>query len=131
MALFADREDAARALIRALPSGIGPDWIILALPRGGVPIAARIAAALGAASGLMIVRKVGAPGNPELALAAVSGPGPDGMVTNADLCRHPAADLPAVGLAYDAFPQVPDEEVTRLLAPPPPSPSSDASEAPA
>lgn len=82
MACFADRLDAAEALIRALPPGIGPDWLVLALPRGGVPIAAAIARHLGADLDVILVRKVGAPGNRELALAAVTGPAPDQMVVN-------------------------------------------------
>lgn len=82
MAYFKDRAAAAEALIRALPLGIGPDWLVLALPRGGVPIAADIARHLGAEIDVIVVRKVGAPGNPELALAAVTGPAPDQMVVN-------------------------------------------------
>lgn len=56
--------------------------MVLALPRGGVPLAARIARHLGAQLGLIVVRKVGAPGQPELALAAVTGPGPERMVVH-------------------------------------------------
>lgn len=80
MAWFRDRADAAQALIDLMPSEIDAEWVVLALPRGGVPLAARIAGHLGAQLGLIVVRKVGAPGQPELAVAAVTGPGPERMV---------------------------------------------------
>jgi len=195
-----------------LPEEIGPDWLVLALPRGGVPIGAAIARHLGAPLDLLIVRKVGAPGDPELALGAVTGPGlealtineevrallhlskaevarlaapaveaiaarralwtahrteeplagrrvlvvDDGIATGTTLraalaairqqgaaqigvavpvalgsslealgpdlspvvCPHPDAWCPGVGAAYQRFPQVPDEEVTRLQTEP-------------
>lgn len=80
--LFQDRADAARQLIAALPPDIDDRWLVLGLPRGGVPIAAAIAHHLGADLDLLIVRKVGAPGNPELAIAAVTGPGEDQIAFN-------------------------------------------------
>lgn len=82
MALYRNRVDAAERLIPLLPTSVDPNWIILGLARGGVPIAARIAEALGAQLGVLILRKVGAPGDPELALAVVTGPGPERMVVN-------------------------------------------------
>lgn len=85
MALYRNRADAAEGLIRLLPATVDRHWIILGLARGGVPIAARIAEALGARLGVLILRKVGAPGDPELALAAVTGPGPERMVVNEDV----------------------------------------------
>jgi len=51
------------------------DVIVLGLPRGGVPVAARVAAALHAALDVVVVRKVGLPGRPELAMGAVAGLG--------------------------------------------------------
>jgi putative phosphoribosyl transferase len=51
------------------------DVLVLALPRGGVPVAAEIAAAFGAELDLMIVRKLGAPGQPELAMGAIASGG--------------------------------------------------------
>lgn len=87
MAFYRDRADAAEDLIRHLPDEVDRTWVVLALPRGGVPIAAAIAAHLGARLGLLIVRKVGVPGNPELALAAVTGAGPDEIVVNDALRR--------------------------------------------
>lgn len=85
MALYRNRADAAERLIPLLPANVNQDWIILGLARGGVPIAAQIARALGAQLGVLILRKVGAPGDPELALAVVTGPGPERMVVNEDV----------------------------------------------
>ncbi|MEN9410154.1 MAG: hypothetical protein RL216_2128 [Pseudomonadota bacterium] len=87
MAHFHDRTDAAEVLISLLPATVDRDWVILGLARGGIPIAARIAQAVGAALEVLIVRKVGVPGNPELALAAVTGPGPERMVVNETVRR--------------------------------------------
>jgi putative phosphoribosyl transferase len=82
MSLFPNRNAAAWRLIERLPPEIDADWLVLGLPRGGVPLAAVIARHLGAPLDVLIVRKVGAPGNSELALAAVTGPGPEGIVIN-------------------------------------------------
>ncbi len=76
---FADRAEAARLLAqdvaaRALPAPV----VVLALPRGGVPIAAELARVLHAPLDLLMVRKIGAPWQPELAIAAVvDGAAPD------------------------------------------------------
>jgi len=59
--------------------------VILALPRGGVPVAAEIAAVLKAPLDLVIVRKVGAPGNPELAVAAIVDGDPPDVVLNREI----------------------------------------------
>lgn len=59
--------------------------IVLALPRGGVPVAAAVADALGAPLDLVIVRKVGAPGNPELAVAAIVDGNPPDIVLNREI----------------------------------------------
>ncbi|HJV70178.1 phosphoribosyltransferase [Ideonella sp.] len=70
--LFRDRVDAGRRLAEALKSRDFADPLVLALPRGGVPVAAEVAKALKAPLDLLLVRKIGAPGQPELAIAAVS-----------------------------------------------------------
>ncbi len=73
---FHDRNEAGRALARALTAYQNrKDVVVLALPRGGVPVAAEIAAALGAELDLMIVRKLGAPGQTELAMGAIASGG--------------------------------------------------------
>jgi predicted phosphoribosyltransferase len=70
---FRDRLDAGRQLADALASlRLGEPRIVLALPRGGVPVGHAIARALHAALGVLLVRKLGAPLQPELALGALA-----------------------------------------------------------
>ncbi|GAC1338870.1 MAG: phosphoribosyltransferase [Acetobacteraceae bacterium] len=91
---FRDRRDAGRRLAAALhqrglvePAVIGPPVIgpvligpvVIGLPRGGVPVAAEVAAALGAPLDILLVRKIGAPGQPEFGLGAVAD-GPEPLV---------------------------------------------------
>lgn len=74
--LFRDRDDAGRALGRALAEDYaGRDPFVLALPRGGVPVAFRVAEALDAPLDVLVVRKLGHPRQPELALGAIAGGG--------------------------------------------------------
>ncbi|MFC4350051.1 phosphoribosyltransferase [Fodinicurvata halophila] len=68
--MFKDRQDAGERLAGELKDLGGESTVVLALPRGGVPIAAIVAKALGAPLGLLMVRKIGAPGHSELAVAA-------------------------------------------------------------
>ncbi|MFO1295001.1 MAG: phosphoribosyltransferase [Rubrivivax sp.] len=69
---FADRAEAGRALAERLAvRPFAPPVVVLALPRGGVPIAAIVARRLGAALDLLLVRKIGVPWQPELAVAAI------------------------------------------------------------
>lgn len=68
---FSDRVDAGRKLAKALASYKDQHPVVLALPRGGVPVAAEIATALDAPLDLVLVRKIGAPMQPELAMGAV------------------------------------------------------------
>ncbi|HKD20900.1 MAG TPA: phosphoribosyltransferase family protein [Rhizomicrobium sp.] len=68
---FADRADAGRRLAAALSTYKATPCVVLALPRGGVAVAAEVALALPAPLGLLLVRKIGAPMQPELALGAV------------------------------------------------------------
>lgn len=72
--VFKDRADAGRTLAAALTE-YGPDALVLALPRGGVPVAFEVAGALGATLEVFVVRKLGAPGQPELALGAIASGG--------------------------------------------------------
>lgn len=87
MTAFADRRAAGRALAGRLAGLAGPDTVILALPRGGLPVADEVARALGAPLDIVLVRKIGMPGNPELALGAIAGPGSATMVLNEELVR--------------------------------------------
>lgn len=68
---FVDRKDAGQQLAKALAHYKDKQPVVLALPRGGVPVAAEIAAALDAPLDLILVRKIGAPFQPELAMGAV------------------------------------------------------------
>ncbi|MGN6488948.1 MAG: phosphoribosyltransferase [Devosia sp.] len=70
--LFHDRRDAGRQLGAALQRLGLDDPLVLALPRGGVPVAFEVAAALGAPLDIMLVRKIGAPGYAELGIGAVT-----------------------------------------------------------
>ena len=69
--LFADRRDAGRRLATALADYRGRDPVVLALPRGGVPVGFEVAKALRAPFDLLLVRKIRAPGQPELGLGAI------------------------------------------------------------
>jgi len=77
--LFQNRTDAGRQLAKALLKYKGRHPVILALPRGGVPIAAEVAGALEAPLDLLLVRKIGLPGQPELAMGAIADG--EGMTT--------------------------------------------------
>jgi putative phosphoribosyl transferase len=68
---FRDRKDAGQQLAGPVREACGPDVVVLGLPRGGVPVAAEVARALTAALDVIVVRKVGVPGQPELAMGAV------------------------------------------------------------
>jgi len=83
---LADRAAAGRALAQMLSALQLPNPVVLALPRGGVPVGAEIARALRTPFDLLLVRKIGAPFQPELAVAAVmDGPEPVVVVDEA-LC---------------------------------------------
>ena len=69
--LFANRDDAGRQLARGLDHLRGQPVVVLGLPRGGVPVAAQVARALGAPLDVIVVRKIGVPFQPELAMGAV------------------------------------------------------------
>ena len=68
--LFKDRKEAGRKLAERLMNYRGSDPIVLALPRGGVAVGYEVASALGAPLDVMVARKVGAPGQPELGIGA-------------------------------------------------------------
>jgi len=70
--VFSDRVEAGRLLARAVLALDLVDPVVLALPRGGVPVAAEVASALHAPLDLLLVRKIGAPAQRELAVAAVA-----------------------------------------------------------
>ncbi len=73
---FKDRYDAGRRLAEALGMYAGrQDVIVLALPRGGVPVGYEVAKALGADLDVLLVRKLGVPSQPELAMGAIASGG--------------------------------------------------------
>ena len=84
---FKDRADAGRALSERLSSyARRPDVIVLGLPRGGVPVAAEVAAALEVPLDVFLVRKLGVPGQPELAMGAIAEGGIE--IVNDSLIRE-------------------------------------------
>jgi len=70
--MFTDRVDAGRQLARRLEAYRESDAVVLAIPRGGVVVGDQVARALGLQLDLIIPRKIGAPGNPELAIGAIA-----------------------------------------------------------
>lgn len=100
--MFRNRAEAGRLLAERLSHYRGKDVVVLALPRGGVPVAAEIARALDAPLDLMLVRKVGAPGQPELALAAIAGPEGEELVINSEIAEATGLDAAAIGRLADA-----------------------------
>lgn len=83
---FANRTEAGRLLGEALMDYRGRmDLLVLALPRGGVPVAAEVAQALAAPLDLILVRKLGVPSQPELAMGAIATGG--AQVLNTDVVR--------------------------------------------
>jgi putative phosphoribosyl transferase len=72
---FADRREAGAALAGELQQLASEDVVVLALPRGGVPVAYEVARRLGAPMDVFVVRKLGMPGYPELAMGAIASGG--------------------------------------------------------
>jgi putative phosphoribosyl transferase len=95
--MFADRVDAGRRLARALAGVSRNELVVLGLPRGGVPVAFEVAVALGAPLDVIVVRKLGVPSQPELAMGAI-GEG-DVRIVNEEIVRRArvrASELAAV-----------------------------------
>ena len=89
---FIDRADAGRVLAKLLADMELDHPLIYALPRGGVPVAVEIAKRLGAPLDLLLVRKIGAPRNPEVALGALVEGADEHIVINEDVRRLSGAD---------------------------------------
>lgn len=103
--MFADRHDAGRQLAKRLAEHRDTDAVVLALPRGGVPVAAEIAAVLQAQLDVIVARKLGAPGRPELGVGAIAEGG------------EPIVDertLQLVGITEDDLTDTVDAERTEL-----------------
>ncbi|HEX5479135.1 MAG TPA: phosphoribosyltransferase family protein [Dehalococcoidia bacterium] len=84
--MFEDRRDAGNRLAERLSSFSGRHALVLGLARGGVPVAAEFARHIQGELGVLVVRKLGAPGSPELAIGAVTASG--GMFLNTDIIRE-------------------------------------------
>ena len=82
---FYDRTDAGRRLAAELEKFKGENVVVFALPRGGAPVADPIAASLDAPLDLVLVRKIGVPFQPELAMGAVADGGDPVVVRNEDV----------------------------------------------
>jgi predicted phosphoribosyltransferase len=104
---FNNRFDAGRKLAAALAKYQDQDPVVLALPRGGVPVAAEVAAALGAPLDLIIARKVGVPSQPELAMGAVVDGETPIVVRNEDVIR-------LSGIGEPEFKAVCDSEISEI-----------------
>lgn len=99
---FTDRHEAGRRLAARLQHLAGrPGLVVLGLPRGGVPVAGEVAAALGAPLDVFVVRKIGVPRHEELAMGAVASGGV--RVVNEDVIRE-------AGVSRRTFDEVTDRE---------------------
>jgi len=105
--LFRDRTDAGEQLAVALGRFKGKTCIVLALPRGGVPVAAPVAAALRAPLELVLVRKVGAPDYPEFAIGAVVDGGAPVIVRN-------DREMKLLGVSEEAFEAICRRELAEI-----------------
>lgn len=104
---FQDRADAGRQLARALAGYMGQQPVVLALPRGGVSVAAEVATALDAPLDVILVRKIGVPFQPELAMGAVVDSDEPLVVRNEAVIRH-------AGIGEAAFQAVCDSELAEI-----------------
>jgi putative phosphoribosyl transferase len=104
---FKNRTDAGRRLAKALTRYKSLRPVVLALPRGGVLVAAEVAAALEAPLDLVLVRKVGVPNQPELAMGAVTDGAQPMVVRNSEI-------IEACGVSEQEFDAVASEELAEI-----------------
>lgn len=125
---FRDRTEAGRLLAQRLRDYAGrDDVVVLALPRGGVPVAYEVAKELGAPLGVFVVRKLGVPGYEELAMGAIASGGvivlDEGLVRRLGIDRaqleraiaREAQELERREEAYDGRREPPLEDKTVIL----------------
>ena len=86
--VYINREAAGRMLARRLMSYAHSDVVVLGIPRGGVPVAKEVADALDAPLDIIVVRKLGAPGQPELGIGAVVDGDHPRTIFNQDIVEH-------------------------------------------
>ena len=111
--LFADRTEAGRRLAEHLLRFKTDGPVVLALPRGGVPVGFEVASALDAPLDLVLVRKIGAPFQPELAVGAVVDGGRAETVLNEELIRE--CQIPESWVAEESARQLEEIERRRTL----------------
>ena len=104
---FHNRKDAGKKLAAALAGYKDRKPVILALPRGGVPVAAEVAVSLGAPLDLILVRKIGVPFQPELAMGAVANGAAPMIVRNEDVVR-------LSGVGEEEFKSLCDSELAEI-----------------
>ena len=104
---FENRTQAGRQLAQALLAYKDQQPVVLALPRGGVPVAAQVADALHAPLDLILVRKIGVPMQPELAMGAVADGANPLIVRNEDV-------IELAGISEAEFKKVCDEELAEI-----------------
>jgi predicted phosphoribosyltransferase len=103
---FQDRTEAGRLLGAELAARtVGPNPIVLALPRGGVPVGLGAAEALHAPLDILVVRKLGVPGQPELAMGAIAG---ETRVLDYRIIR-------GLGISYDSLQAVISRETKEMM----------------
>lgn len=111
MVMFRDRREAGKRLAKQLEHLKGADPLVLALPRGGVPVGAEIARRLGAPLDVVVARKIGAPGQPELAVGAVAQIGEGGTpatVLNREVLR-------VLGIAEDMVARLREVQLREVI----------------
>ena len=104
---FYDRLEAARRLAAELVKYKGEDVVVLALPRGGVPVAVPIAMALDAPLDLVLVRKIRVPFQPEFAMGAVGDGGTPLIARNEDV-------IAVAGVSEERFSAVCQRELAEI-----------------
>jgi len=104
---FSNRVEAGRQLAKALASYRQQHPVVLALPRGGVPVAAEIATALDAPLDLVLVRKIGVPFQPELAMGAVVDGSKPTVVRNEHV-------IELAGVSESDFAAIRDQELAEI-----------------
>lgn len=105
--LFQNRTEAGRELAQALKKYKAQHPVVLALPRGGVPVAAEVAATLDAPLDLVLVRKIGVPSQPELAMGAVTDGGEPAIVRNSEI-------IEMCGVSTEEFKAICDEQLAEI-----------------
>jgi predicted phosphoribosyltransferase len=104
---FKDRTEAGERLAEALAHLKGEDIVVLALPRGGIPVAVPVANSLNAALDLLLVRKIGVPFRPEVAMGAILDGDNPITVRNTEV-------IDEIGISDEAFERMRKQEMEEL-----------------